>query len=138
MFSDRHKTCLDNDGRPQTDDSGNYGCTKGDNTVYCQGSTHYCVGNCQSCGRQTGKGGLVSTLAGKTPSVSLTRHQVTAVCDGKLLCVKSCGLNSQETCGFGCIKNGCSSSCITCSPGTNGVRTIRTVVKAKTARASYR
>ena len=49
-------------------------------------------------------------------NVPLTKEQVSTVCGGKDYCEKSCGLNGEHTCDFGCGPKGCSGSCTNCSP----------------------
>jgi opacity protein-like surface antigen len=53
-----------------------------------------------AAGARTGIGG----------NVPLTSGQVHTVCSGKDFCEKSCGLNGEYTCGFGCGSKGCSGS----------------------------
>src|SRR5262245_45011525 len=86
--------------------------------------------------------GLLAFLANDATArsillVPLTKTQVATVCDGKTVCVKSCGLNGQDTCVFGCGRNSCSGSCMTCSSRTN-VHAVHTVVNAGTARGPSR
>ena len=78
---------------------------------------------------------FAASAAGAKPigiggNVSLTKDQVATVCgEGKSYFEKSCGLNGEYTCGFGCGPSGCSGSCTTCpSPRTVGVRTIHGIV----------
>jgi hypothetical protein len=60
---------------------------------------------------------LAASAAGaKTVYVPLTKGQVATVCGEKSYCEKSCGLNGEYTCGFGCGTKGCSGVCLTC-PG---------------------
>ena len=45
---------------------------------------------------------LPGVAAAKDIAVSLTKSQVATVCNGAMYCEKSCGLNGQNTCTFGC------------------------------------
>ena len=56
----------------------------------------------------------VAARSGIGGNVSLTKEQVATVCGDKNYCEKSCGLNGEYTCGFGCGSKGCSGSCLNC------------------------
>ncbi len=78
---------------------------------------------------------FAASAAGAKPigiggSVSLTKDQVATVCgEGKNYCQKSCGLNGEYTCEFGCGSKGCGGTCVTCpSPRIVGTRTIHGIV----------
>jgi hypothetical protein len=82
--------------------------------------------------------GAKSGIGGYVP---LTKEQVATVCGDKSFCEKSCGLNGEYTCGFGCGSKGCSGSCLTCpSPKTVGLHTIHGIVTGavKAAHSSAR
>jgi hypothetical protein len=79
---------------------------------------------------------VASDAAAKQITVGLTKGQVSTVCNGGSYCQKSCGLNKEYTCEFGCGPSGCGGTCLTCPARKIGIRTIRTTVG--TARASFR
>ena len=71
--------------------------------------------------------------------VKLTKQQVQTVCNGGSSCIKNCGLEGAETCGFKCDKKGnCSGSCISCGaktrsqlfPNLHSKRVVKKAVKA--------
>jgi len=70
---------------------------------------------------------LPGVAAAKDIAVSLTKSQVATVCNGAMYCEKSCGLNGQNTCTFGCGSKGCSGMCSNCAARTTGVSAIRGV-----------
>jgi len=57
----------------------------------------------------------VGAKSGIGGTVPLTSGQVHTVCNGKDYCQKSCGLNGEHSCEFGCGSKGCGGTCDDCS-----------------------
>jgi hypothetical protein len=72
---------------------------------------------------------VASEAGAKQIIVRLTPNQVATVCGSTNYCEKSCGLNGEYKCGFGCGTSGCSGVCLTCPTGRRTqTRTINTAV----------
>jgi hypothetical protein len=65
----------------------------------------------------------------KQISVTLSQAQVSAVCDGKNFCEKTCGSSGQYTCTFGCGSKSCSGQCANCPTGRTLSSSISNVLK---------
>jgi len=59
--------------------------------------------------------------------VTVTKGQVSTVCNGADACAVSCGFDEKHECRFKCIGDTCTGSCPTCRGRSTSVRTIRSV-----------
>jgi hypothetical protein len=73
----------------------------------------------------------------KQITVRLTQNQVNTVCDGKDYCQKACGSEKQYNCEFGCGKNGCGGTCLTCPTGQARLQPSKSAVKGAISAARW-